>query len=99
MRDGWGQFFFFFQQKFLVLLVQKFLAGPSRGAVGLGVGLGVGLRCWVWWSDWWGGRERGLTDASIEGMERMVCSRGGCVWLAPLRGLPFGRSAVPGAWP
>ena len=90
MQDGWGQFFFFFQQKFPVLAV-----GPSRGAVGLG----VELQCWVWWSDWWGGRERGLSDASIQGMERMVCSRGGCIWLAPLRGLPSGRSAMPGAWP
>ena len=89
MRDERGQFFFFFQQKFLVLA-----AGPSHGAVGLG----VGLRFWVWWSDWWGGRGGGLSDASTQGMDRMVCSRGGCIWLAPLRGLPSGQSVVFGAW-
>ena len=84
-------FSFFFNQKFLVIA-----AGPSRGAVGLG----VGLWCWVWCSDWWGGgRGGGLSDASTQGMDRMVCSRGGCIWLAPLRGLPSGQSAVFGAWP
>ena len=83
---GWMGSVFLFLQKFLVLA-----AGPSRGA--------VGLRCWVWWSDWWGGRERGLSDASIQGMESMVCSRDGCVWLAPLRGVPSGRSVMSGAWP
>ena len=40
----------------------------------------------------------GLSDASTQGMDRMVCSRGGCIWLAPLRGLPSGQSAVFGAW-
>ena len=88
MRGGWGQFFF--NKNFLYLL-----RVPLVGAVGLG----VGLRCWVWWSDWWGGRRGGLSDASTQGMDRMVCSRGGCIWLAPFRGLPSGQSAVFGAWP
>ena len=60
----------FFKQKFLVLAV-----GPSRGAAGLG----VGLWCWVRWSVWWIGHGRGLSDASILGMDRMVCSQSGCV--------------------
>ena len=82
-------FSFSFQQKFLILA-----AGPSRGAVGLG----VGLRCWVWCLI--GGEVMGvgLLDASTQGMDRMVCSQGGCIWLALLRGLLSGQSALFGAW-
>ena len=42
------------------------------------------MRCLVWWSVWQGGRDRGFSDASILGIDRMVCSRSGFVWLAPL---------------
>ena len=85
---GWtGSVFLFSNKNFLYLLWVRL------------VGLGVGLRCLVWWSDWWGGRGGGLLDASTQGMDRMVCSRGGCIWLAPLHGLPSGQSAVFGAWP
>ena len=76
-------FSFFFNKNFLYLLRVPL----------------VGLQCWVWWSDWWGVLGVGMSDASTQGMDCMVCSRGGCIWLAPLRGLPSGQSAVFGAWP
>ena len=80
---GWmGSVFLFFSTK-----TSCTCCGSLSGAVGLG----VGLRCWVWWSDWWGGRGGGLSDASTQGMDRMVCSRGGCIWLAPLLVFHLGR--------
>ena len=52
------------------------------------------------WSVWRGGRGRGLSDASILGIDRMVCSWSGFVWLAfSFRGLPSGQSSISGAWP
>ena len=84
---GWMRsIFLFFSTKFLVLAV-----GPSRGAVGLG----VGLQCWVWWSVWWGGHGRCLSDASIEGMDRMVCSRGGCILTGSSLSVVFRLGRVP----
>ena len=89
MRDGRGQFFFFFNKNFLYLL-----RVPLVGLWGLVWGFGVGCGGLIG-----GGRGGGLSDASTQGMDRMVCSRGGCIWLAPLRGFPSGQCAVFGAWP
>ena len=89
---GWtgSVFLFFFNKNFLYLL-----RVPLVGLWGLVWGFGVGC----------GGLISGevvgvgLSDASTQGMDRMVCSQGGCIWLAPLHGLPSGQSAVFGAWP
>ena len=84
-------FSFFFNTNFLY-----FLQVPLVGLWGLVWGFGVGCGGLIGGG---GGHERGLSDASIQGMDRMVCSRGGCVWLATLHGLMSGWSVVPGAWP
>ena len=74
---------FFLNKNFLYLLWV-----PLVGLRGLVWGFGVGCGGLIGGGGRWGG----LSD-------RMVCSRGGCIWLAPLRGLSSGQSAVFGAWP
>ena len=91
MRGGWGQFFFFSLTKFLVLAV-----GPSRETAGLG----VGFRWWVWWSVWWGGRGRDLSDASILGrIAWSVLGADSFGWFLSFPGLLSGQSAMSGSWP
>ena len=88
MRDGRGQFFFFFSTK---------ISCTCCGSLSWGLVWGFGVGC----GGLIGGGVVGvgLSDASTQGMDRMVCSRGGCVWLAPRHGFPSGQSAVFGVWP
>ena len=78
-------FSFFFNKNFLYLLWV-----PLVGLRGLVWGFGVGCD-----GLFGGGRGSGLSDASVLGMDRMVCSWGGCVWLVPLSSLVLCLDRVP----
>ena len=81
-------FSFFFNENFLYLL-----RVPLVGLWGLVWGFGVGYGGLI------GGDVVGVACQMHPFRVWIAWSVLGCIWLAPLRGLPSGQSAVSGAWP